>query len=56
MIQAYCSNCKQDLGILPGLVCDNSMICKICFSENYLNNLFNEDTEMIIKIEEAEKI
>lgn len=56
MIQAYCSNCKKDLGVLPKPVCSKDMICRDCFTEKYLDSLF--DTEMVIKLldEESKRI
>lgn len=33
MIQAYCSRCNKDLGILPRPVCSKDMICRGCFRD-----------------------
>lgn len=50
MIQAYCSNCKEDLGVLPRPICSKNMVCRSCFTEKYLDSLFNDDAEMLIKL------
>jgi len=51
MIQAYCSLCKINLGVLPKLICSKDMACRKCFTNSYLDS----DEMLIRMIDEISK-
>ena len=49
-MQIHCYKCNKDLGILPGPVCNDNMICKKCFNDISREGIMMEIEEILKQI------